>query len=114
MDSGELLESLMGGSAPKYIGYRVCVRRASMAERQEKMHIELGDLARQKGLAGVQDRNCPNRATRNRAWISTVPHCLNGTELSREELWDNICLRYGLMPQDIPATCDGCGKRFSI
>ena len=20
----------------------------------------------------------------------------------------------GLMPQDIPATCDGCGKRFSI
>ena len=27
---------------------------------------------------------------------------------------DNLCLRYGLMPQDIPATCNGCGKRFSI
>ena len=35
-------------------------------------------------------------------------------ELSREELWDNLCLRYGLMPQDIPATCNGCGKKFSI
>ena len=27
---------------------------------------------------------------------------------------DNLCLIYGLMPQDIPATCDGCGKKFSI
>ena len=35
-------------------------------------------------------------------------------ELSREEFQDNIRLRYGLMPQDIPATCDGCGKKFSI
>ena len=26
---------------------------------------------------------------------------------------DNLCLRYGLMPQDIPTTCDGCGERFS-
>ena len=27
---------------------------------------------------------------------------------------DNLRLRYGLMPQDIPATCDGCGKKFLI
>ena len=51
---------------------------------------------------------------RNDAWLSAVPHRLNGTELSREEFRDNIRLRYGLMPQDIPATCDGCGKKFSI
>ena len=35
-------------------------------------------------------------------------------DLSQEEFWDNLCLRYGLIPQDIPAACDGCGKRFSI
>ena len=35
-------------------------------------------------------------------------------ELSQEELGDNLRLRYGLMPQDIPTTCDGCGKKFSI
>ena len=35
-------------------------------------------------------------------------------ELSWEEFWDNLCLRYGLMPQDISATYNGCGKRFSI
>ena len=51
---------------------------------------------------------------RNGAWLSAAPHCLNGTELSREEFRDNLRLRYELMPQDIPTTCDGCIKKFSI
>ena len=50
----------------------------------------------------------------NGAWLSDVPHRFNGTELSREEFRAYLRLRYGLMPQDIPATCDGCGKKFSI
>ena len=78
------------------------------------MHVELGDLSRQKELTGVQERNRLHKQTRNWAWLSAVHHHLNGTELSREEFWDNICLRYGLMPQDIPLTCNGCGKKFSV
>ena len=74
----------------------------------------MAELARQKELTGGQERDRLHRKTRNGAWISAVPHRLNSTEFSWEELRDNICLRYGLMPQDIPATCDGCGKRFSI
>ena len=50
----------------------------------------------------------------NGAWLSALPHRLTGKELYWEEFWDNLCLRYGLMPQDIPTTCDGCGKQFSI
>ena len=76
------------------------------------MHVELEEMVRRKELAGGQERNHLHRATRNGAWLSVVPHRLNGTELSREEFRDNLCLRYGLMPQDIPATCDGCGKKF--
>ena len=112
--SGELVDSLLGGTALNYVVHRECVRRASLAARRENMHVKLGDLDRQKELAGVQDSNCIHRATRNGAWLSAIPHHLNGTVLSQEELRDNICLRYGLMPQDIPATCDGCGNRFSI
>ena len=26
----------------------------------------------------------------------------------------NILLRYGMMPQDIPATCDGCSNKLQI
>ena len=74
--------------------------------------MELAELARQKELAGGQERNCLQRAMRNGVWISSVPHYPNGTELSPEKFQDNLCLRYGLMPQDIPATWDGCGKRF--
>ena len=78
------------------------------------MYVDLGELSRLKELAGVQEKNRLHRATGNVAWLSAVPHRLNGTEFSREEFRDNLCLRYGLMPQDIPATCDGCGKRFLI
>ena len=78
------------------------------------MHVKIGELARQKELAGGQERNRLHRATMNGAWLSIVPHRLNGTEFSWEKFRDNLRLRYGLMTQDISATCDGCGKRFSI
>ena len=64
--------------------------------------------------AGGQKRNRLHMETMDGAWLSAVPHCLTGTELYQEELRDNLCLRYGLTPQDIPATCDGCGKKFLI
>ena len=78
------------------------------------MHVELGELARQKELAEGQERNRLHRATMNGEWLSAVPHHINGAELSRGGFRDNICLRYGLMPQDIPETCIGCGKRLWI
>ena len=52
--------------------------------------------------------------TSNGSWLSAISHRLNSTELSRDEFRDNLRLRYGLMPQDIPATCDGCGKKVLI
>ena len=112
--SRELVDSLLGGSALNYVGHRACVRKARKSARCSKMIGELSELYKRQEQAGCQDKHCLCMATRNGAWLSAVPHCLNGTELSREEFWDNPRLRYGLMPQDIPATCNGCGKKFSI
>ena len=78
------------------------------------MYVELGDLARRKELAGGQERNRLHRVTRNGARISSVTHRLNGMELSQEEFQDNFYVKYGMMPQDIPTTCNGYGKKFSI
>ena len=78
------------------------------------MIVELSDLYERQEQADCQEKYRLHRATRNGAWLSAVPHRLNGTELSWEEFRDNLRFRYGLMPQDIPATCDGCGKKFSI
>ena len=51
---------------------------------------------------------------RNWVWIIAIPHCLNGKYLSQEEYRDNVRLRYGLMPQDIPVTCNGCGNNLLV
>ena len=112
--SGELVDSLLGGSVLNYVSRRACVRKASLAAKRANLHVELGEDPRWKELAGGQDRNHLHWEMMNGAWLSAVPHCLNGTELSWEEFRDNLRLRYGLMPQDILATCDGCGKKFSI
>ena len=110
----ELVDSLLERSALNYVGYRAFIRGVSAGASKERKYVELANMVRQKELAFGQDWNHLHRATRNGACISAVPHCLNGTELSREEFQDNFRLRYGLMPQDIPMTCDGCYKRFLI
>ena len=68
--SRELVDTLLGGSALNYVGHRACVRKASFPARREKMHVELGEVARRKDLEGGQERNRLHRATRNGAWLS--------------------------------------------
>ena len=44
------------------------------------MHVEIGDLARRKEMAGGQERNSLHREKMNGGWLSAVPHRLKGTE----------------------------------
>ena len=99
-DSRELVDSLLGGSVLNYVGHRACIHKASQLARLLKMFVELSKIFKRKGQAGGQEKNCLHRATRNGACLSAIPHRLNGTELSQDELQDNLCLRYGLMPQE--------------
>ena len=107
--SRELVDSFPGGSVLNYVGHRSCRCKASQSARLSKRIVELSDIFKLQEQAGDQDKNRLHMEMRNGAWLSAVTHLLNGTELSREEFRDNLCLRYGLMPQDIPATCNGCG-----
>ena len=77
--SGELVDFLLGASALNYIGHRACVRGESARVRKERNHMNLAEVDRQKELAGGQKRNRIHKATRTRAWLSAVPHRLNGT-----------------------------------
>ena len=110
--SRDLVDSLLGGSVINYIGHRACVCKASQSARLSKIIVELSEMYDCQEKAGRKEKNRLHRATRNGAWLSAVPHRLNGADLSWEEFRDNPRLRYGLMPQDIPATCNGCGKKF--
>ena len=64
----------------------------------------MAELSGRKELTGVQERQRLHRATSNGGWISSITHLLNGAEIYWEEFRDNLRLRYGMMPQDIPAT----------
>ena len=79
MAGGELVDSLLMGSAFNYVKNRACVRKASLMARRANMHVKLVELARQKELSGGQRMNCLHMGTRNGAWISDVTHRLNGT-----------------------------------
>ena len=67
-----------------------------------------------KELADGSGLNCLQRATENGAWLTAIPHHLNGTELSWEEFHENIFLWYGIVPLNLPIGCDGCGNKFSV
>ena len=107
-----MLDSLLGGTNLNYVGHRAYICREIMGTRKERKHVDMAELARQNELSGGQEIYRLHRAPGNGARFSAVTHKNTGTELSQEELRDNICLRYWLMPQDIPATCDDCVKSF--
>jgi hypothetical protein len=48
------------------------------------------------------------------AWLSIIPNCFEGTELSREEFQDNLATYYGLCPRGLPKRCDGCREPFTV
>ncbi|KAL7463315.1 hypothetical protein ACHAXS_003701 [Conticribra weissflogii] len=54
------------------------------------------------------------RAKVGGSWLTVIPKAINGTILSAEEFRDNLRLRYGLTPEFLPKTCDGCNKTFTI
>ena len=43
-----------------------------------------------------------------------IPQSLNGTELSREKFQDNLLLRCGIVPLNLPTDYGGCVKRLSV
>ena len=54
------------------------------------------------------------RATATGAWLSTIPDRFSGTELTKDEWLDNVAIRYGRRPADLPDHCDGCGSGLTL
>jgi hypothetical protein len=47
-------------------------------------------------------------------WLPLLPSTVNRTELLAQEFWDAISMRYGLVPPDLPAHCDGCNAPSTL
>ena len=46
-------------------------------------------------------------------WLTILPIAEYGFELSKQQFWDSICLRYGWESSKLPTTCP-CGSKFDI
>ena len=57
---------------------------------------------------------CLQRATKTRSWLIVQPSTVNGTELGSQEWRDDLFLRYGLEPPDLPKYCDKFQAKFLI
>ena len=69
---------------------------------------------RRKELADGAGLNGLRRATENGVWIIAIPRRLNDTELSWEEFQDNLILRYGIVPLNLPIDWVGCVKKLLV
>ena len=107
-----LVGSLLGGTDLNYIAHKGCICRASADRRNQQEVEEKAVFLIQKELADEAGLNCLQQEMENGAWLTAIPHHLNGTELSREELQDNIIIRYVILSLHLPTDCDGCGKNF--
>ena len=78
-----------------------------------KKRAEEALTAALEGAPVLQARQM-RRAAKTGAWLTVLPSTVNGMELGAQEWRDDLFLRYGIEPPDLPKYCDGCEARFSI
>ena len=54
-----------------------------------------------------------NREEGASIWLTTIPLKDEGYDMSKQEFWDLIRIRYGWFLKRIPETCE-CGNRFDL
>ncbi|KAL7474821.1 hypothetical protein ACHAW6_000786 [Cyclotella cf. meneghiniana] len=54
------------------------------------------------------------RATATGVWLSTIPDRFSDTKLTKVEWLDNIAIRYGLCPANLPDQCNGCSAGLML
>ena len=48
------------------------------------------------------------------AWLLTIPDRFSGFELTKNEWLDNVAIRYGQHPINLPDQCNGCGAGIML
>jgi hypothetical protein len=90
------------------------VREAGDRARKVRIKGEETSLDEMKKRDGRKVAKRLDRTGETGAWLSCIPNRFDGTELSSEEFFDNLAIRYGLRPRGLPERCDGCDEPFSV
>jgi hypothetical protein len=109
-----LVKSLLEGTALDTEEHKECVREARRKNKKERVEAEKAEVQRQMAAARADVRKRLERIGECGMWITATPNNLHGTLLSRDEMRDNLRLRYAMRPLNLQDRCDACGKGFSI
>ena len=112
--TSHLVESLLG-TADFCPGTHQTMMRETRAARRESMQRNAESLLEDVLKPLSPDlRRCIKRSKETGRWLTVVPSVTCGTTLSKQEFQDLLLLRYGRTPLNLPKSCDGCGKAFSV
>jgi hypothetical protein len=109
-----LTVSLIDGTDLDANGYAAEVKEVRARTRKTKALRGLSNLMT---LCNAEPKLVSRRMLRAKeigAWLNNLPNTLNGTVLAEEEVRDSLWLRFGIDPLKLPATCNGCGKKFDF
>ncbi len=90
------------------------VKAAGNAARKARLKGEEENLEGLKSSGGRKMAERSGQMGETGTWLSVIPNCFDGTELSQEEFQDNHAIRYGLLPRGLPERCDGCREPFTV
>ena len=48
------------------------------------------------------------------AWLTVLPLARSQFDLSNQEFWDALAIRYKKPLRNVPDLCDGCSSQFSL
>jgi hypothetical protein len=94
--------------------HRKCVRAAGAKHRQTRRDGEVAFHTALMERSPPKVKKRMERTTAAGAWLSTIPDRFSGTELTRDEWLDNVAIRYGRRPANLPDHCDGCGAGLTM
>jgi hypothetical protein len=109
-----LAQSLRDGTDLDVVAYRAGIRAGRLDSSKTRTMVAEAALTSLLADATPAATRQATRAKSTGAWITAMPDALNGTVLSSDEFRDSLRLRYGLRPTNLPITCDGCTKSFSV
>jgi hypothetical protein len=109
-----LVKALHDGGGLNAKAHKACVRDARNQACKARLQEEETYLNGLKLSGRRKMAKQLERMGETGAWLSAIPNCFEGTELSREEFQDNLAVRYGLHPRGLPERCDGCNEPFLV
>jgi hypothetical protein len=109
-----LIKALQDGGGLNTEDHKAVVKAAGNEARTARLKEEQVNLDGMKGSGRRKIAKHLGQIDETGVWLSVIPNCFDGMELSREEFQDNIAICYGMRPRGLPESCDGCNEPFTV